>query len=274
MTSHVNIFINALRNFSDASWPNVKLYPDIDPPTFNQNGGAVSSPYVVVLTNPNAFGTIYYTTDGSDPRQAVTGNPVGTAGSMIVLSQSTHVKTRVFDDPNWSALNEVTFAVGPVADNLRITEFMYHPFDTNDPNDPNTEYIELKNLGPETINLNLVRFTNGIDFTFPLMSLASGEHVLVVKDQNAFEAKYGTGRNVAGEYSGSLNNGGERIELEDPIGQIIHNFRYSDGWRGNTDGDGYSLTIIDPTNSDANSWNEKDSWRPSVYVNGMICRTG
>ena len=261
MTSFVDIFMNALDNYGG-------LYPTIDPPTFNQHGGAVSSPYVVILTNPNVSGTVYYTLDGTDPREPVTGNPVGTAGISMVLNQSMHVKARVFDDPNWSALNEVTFAVGPVADNLRITEIMYHPLDTSDPNDPNTEYIELKNLGPETINLNLVRFTNGIDFTFPSVSLASGVHVLVVKDQNAFEAKYGTGRNVAGEYSGSLRNSGERIELEDPIGQTIHNFRYSDSWRDNTDGDGYSLTIIDPANSDSNSWDEKDSWRPSVYVNG------
>ena len=39
---------------------------------------------------------------------------------------------------------------------LRITEIMYHPLDTDDPNDANTEYIELKNTGALTINLNLV----------------------------------------------------------------------------------------------------------------------
>ncbi len=264
MNDFVDIFMTALDDWSGT----YQLYPDIDPPTFNQHGGAVSSPYVVILTNPNGSGTVYYTLDGTDPREPVTGNPVGTAGISMVLNQSTHVKARVFDDPIWSALNEVTFAVGPVADNLRITEIMYHPLDTNDTNDPNTEYIEVKNLGPETINLNLVRFTNGIDFTFPLLTLTSGEYMLVVKDLNAFEAKYGTGFNIAGEYYGSLRNSGERIELEDPIGQTIHNFRYSDSWRDNTDGDGYSLTIIDPTNSDPNSWDEKDSWRPSVYVNG------
>ena len=39
------------------------------------------------------------------------------------------------------------FAIGPVAENLRITEIMYHPEDTDDPNDPNEEFIELKNIG-------------------------------------------------------------------------------------------------------------------------------
>ncbi|GAI26668.1 unnamed protein product, partial [marine sediment metagenome] len=73
----------------------------------------------------------------------------------ITLTHSTQVKARILRGGTWSALNEATFAVGPVADNLRITEIMYNP------DDPNTEYIELKNIGAETINLNLVSFTNG-----------------------------------------------------------------------------------------------------------------
>lgn len=45
------------------------FYPTIDPPTFNQRGGAVAPGFNVVLTNPNAVGgTVYYTTDGTDPR--------------------------------------------------------------------------------------------------------------------------------------------------------------------------------------------------------------
>ncbi|MHC4463830.1 MAG: CotH kinase family protein, partial [Planctomycetota bacterium] len=78
----------------------------------------------------------------------------------VTLTESTHIKARVLDGITWSALNEATFAVGPITDNLRITEMMYHPQDTGDPNnDPNAEFIELKNIGPETINLSLARFT-------------------------------------------------------------------------------------------------------------------
>ncbi|MHC4499480.1 MAG: CotH kinase family protein, partial [Planctomycetota bacterium] len=68
----------------------------------------------------------------------------------VTLAESTHVRARTLDGATWSALNEATFAVGPVADNLRITEMMYHPLDTNSPNDPNAEFIELTNIGPET----------------------------------------------------------------------------------------------------------------------------
>jgi hypothetical protein len=35
-----------------------------------------------------------------------------------------------------------------------------------------------------------------------------------------------------------------------------------------TDGDGFSLTMIDPANTAPYGWNEKDSWRASAYLSG------
>ena len=187
----------------------------------------------------------------------------------ITLPHSVQVKARVLSGDTWSALNEAFYAVGPIIENLRITEIMYNP------PDPNEEFIELKNIGTETINLNLVGFTNGIDFTFPSIELAADEHIVVVRNRNVFQARHGPGApgppigiNIAGEYSGKLNNAGERIELQDAIGRTILNFRYEDGWRSITDGEDFSLTIIDATNPDLSSWDEKDSWRPSTYVGG------
>jgi hypothetical protein len=186
----------------------------------------------------------------------------------VTLTKSAHIKSRVLDGGAWSALNEATFALGPVAENLRITEMMYHPQDTGDPNNPNEEFIELKNIGTETLNLNLVKFTNGIDFTFSDINLPAGHYVVVVKDQKVFTARYGTDINVAGQYSGRLANNGERIRLADAVGQTILDFEYSDNWYSITDGKGYSLTIIDAVNTDPNSWNQKHSWRASAYRGG------
>jgi len=188
--------------------------------------------------------------------------------SPISLTATTQVKARALNRGRWSALNEAVFAFTPVAENLRITEIMYHPKDRANADEPNEEFIELKNIGSESINLNLVRFSDGIDFTFPNVELAPGEYVLVVEDRSAFEGRYGSNLNIAGEYSGSLNNAGERLTLEDAVGQIILDFNYKDGWRSITDGDGFSLTVIDPTNSDLSSWDDKDSWRASAYATG------
>jgi hypothetical protein len=171
----------------------------------------------------------------------------------ITLTESTHVMARVLDGATWSPLSETTFAVGPVAESLRITEIMYHPQDTGDPNnDPNAEFIELKNIGTETINLSLVRFTKGIDFTFPGRELAPDGYVLVAKDQTVFASRYTEvppGVDILGPYEGRLSNGGEQVVLEDAIGQTILDFEYSDSWRSITDGDGFSLTIIEPNDS-------------------------
>jgi hypothetical protein len=170
-------------------------------------------------------------------------------GTPLTFDMSTQVKARVLDGITWSALNEAVYAIGPVVENLRITEIMYHPLNTGDPNDPNTEFIELKNIGSVTLNLNLVKFTEGINFTFPDIELDPNEFVVVVKDRNAFEAKYGTSINIAGQYTGSLANDGEKIKLVDALGRTILDFEYKDGWHSITDGDGFSLTIIDPGDS-------------------------
>ncbi|MHC4629471.1 MAG: lamin tail domain-containing protein, partial [Planctomycetota bacterium] len=146
--------------------------------------------------------------------------------------------------------------------NLRVTEIMYHCQEEGE------EYVELTNVGAETVNLNLVSFTDGIDFTFPSVEVAPGEHVIIVGDYGAFAARYGTGVNVAGQYSGSLNNAGERITLQDAVGRTILDFSYKDGWRSITDGEGFSLTVMDPTNPDPSSWGQKDCWRASAYWGG------
>jgi len=44
----------------------VGLYPDTVAPTFNQHGGSVDAGFQLTMTAPD--GTIYFTTDGSDPR--------------------------------------------------------------------------------------------------------------------------------------------------------------------------------------------------------------
>ncbi len=182
--------------------------------------------------------------------------------SPISLTRSTPIKARVRSSTTWSALAETTFAVGPVAESLRISEIMYNPID------PNTEYIELTNIGAETIDLNLVRFTDGVDFVFPAYELAAGARCLVVQDAAAFAARYGAGLPCAGQYQGSLNNAGERIELQDAVRKVIQAFTYGDDWYDITDGDGYSLTARDPASANLNVLAGARGWRPSAQAGG------
>ena len=56
------------------------LYPGIDPPTFSRHGGVVPAGFDLGISS--ARGTIHYTLDGSDPREAWSGNVVAGAGSL------------------------------------------------------------------------------------------------------------------------------------------------------------------------------------------------
>jgi len=244
------------------------MFESIDVSAFLDNLGSGANLLAIHGLNASATSTDFLISaeliagkSGSSGVEGVSPTAVEYTGP-FTLDHSVQVKARVLSGDTWSALNEAAYALGPVAENLRITEIMYNP------PEPNEEFVELQNIGSETINLNLVSFTNGIDFTFPSIDLAADEHIVVIQNRSVFEARYGSSVKIAGQYSGRLNNVGERIELEDAIGRMILNFRYEDGWRSTTDGEGFSLTIIDAMNPDLSSWDEKDSWRPSAYTGG------
>ena len=188
----------------------------------------------------------------------------------LSLNQGTPIKARAFNG-KWSALNEAVFTAASVAQSLRVSEIMYHPPDTGNSNDPNTEFIELTNIANQSINLNLVRFTDGIGYTFPSFELPAGGYCLVVKDLAAFQARYGAKLPVVGEYTGSLDNGGEHIELVDAVGQVIQSFAYDDSWFKSTDGSDYSLTVKDPR-SDGYRQSERQGCLASEYPQGRFPR--
>ena len=120
--------------------------------------------------------------------------------------------------------------------------------------------MELVNTGDTAINLNRLRFTQGIDFTFPAMVLEPDQYTLVVP-QGALQVQaltdvYGSDLLVAGVYDGRLSNRGERLVLRDPLGQVLADIRYSDGshpmdfadgvdpWPAAADGQGMSLGLL------------------------------
>jgi hypothetical protein len=189
-------------------------------------------------------------------------------GEPFKLDGSAQIRARALSGGVWSAVNEAVFAVGPVAESLRISEIMYHPADTGKPTDPNTEFIELTNIAPQAINLNFVQFANGVSFTFPWYTLAPHAYCLVVKDTAAFKATYGAGLPIVGQWQGSLNNGGERIELQDAAGRVIQDFKYKDSWYDTTNGGGFSLVLRDPATADPNNLSDPALWRPSTNPGG------
>jgi hypothetical protein len=160
---------------------------------------------------------------------------------------------------------------------LRITEIMYHPVDPSAAeiaagfvDGDQFEFVELQNTSATTtLDLDEVRFTNGVSNVFGARSLAPGEYVVVVANADAFHARYGSAPTIAGTFVGNLSNGGDHLTLDDQDGSTIHDFDYDDAdpWPTAADGAGYSLVIVNPVGALA-TWAEPTAWRASQSVGG------
>ncbi|MEM6885672.1 MAG: lamin tail domain-containing protein [Verrucomicrobiota bacterium] len=217
------------------------LIPSVSPPSLNLSSGLVNSGTLVSLSA--ATGTIYYTTDGTDPR-AVGGGIVGISyNGAITISRPTQLKARVLSSiGEWSALAEATYWTPESP--LAVTELMYHSPEGN-PHD----FIEIQNISDQTVTLKGYKLDNAIDFKFKnaaQTSLAPGEYLVAVDDVDAFNSTYpSSGAMVAGEFSGDFSNNGEKVDLEFRNHDLI-SFTYGDArnWPQAADGGGHSLVPI------------------------------
>ena len=154
---------------------------------------------------------------------------------------------------------------------LRVTEIMYHPADGPGA----VEFVELLNIGGEPLQLGGVRFSEGIRFTFPEMTLNPGSFVSISADEVAFRTLFGAEPMLAGTFDGKLDNGGEmlRLELPAPFEAVIQCFTYSDDWFPVTDGTGVSLNIRNYL-LPAGSWNDASNWKPGTESGGSAGQNG
>jgi hypothetical protein len=173
--------------------------------------------------------------------------------------------------------------VGP----LVITELQYNPSASN----TGDEYIELRNISGSAVLLQDAvkteiavgvyqtdvvpwRFTEGIDFTFPMdTTIPAGGIIIIAKNPTAFQAYYAgqlpAGTVVFGPFANdtSLSNGGEKVRLcragdqsyGKPRNYIrIDQVNYDDEspWPVSADGQGHSLTRINPAayGNDVGNW--------------------
>jgi hypothetical protein len=143
---------------------------------------------------------------------------------------------------------------------------MYNPSGVGGP-----EFIELTNTGTTPLNLQGAYFEDGKPFdhfVFGAITLQPGAYIVVTNDTTAFQARYGSSVQIAGQYTGALSNSGERIVLRDAAGNPIMDFTYGDnpalGWPTQPDGGGYSLEVLF-TNGD---YNNPLNWGGGTDLNG------
>ena len=247
------------------------LFPDLDAPQFFINGQPKNDNYVNpgdLLSMSSTSGTIYYTTDNTDPLVNGTVSPNALVYSEpIEMIHSVHIKARTKQENTWSALNEKIFVLSSALNNLKITEIHYHPLAQDTIDGDNFEFIELKNTGTSPIDLTGVQFTEGISFSFPQGSiLDTNKFIVLVSSQYYFNLRYNF--IPFGEYEGLLDNSGERIVLTDILQDSIVSVRYNDKapWPESADGSGFSLVTKDfnPTGDE----NDPASWRSSTNIHG------
>jgi hypothetical protein len=255
------------------------LFPSVDAPAFAQFGGAFSNGLNLAVTAANP---VYYTTDGSDPREYGTGAAAGALYTNgVVLTRTTRLKARARSaGGEWSALTEAVFTLAE-RPALRVTELMYHPSRTLGLEeegylDGEDEFIELCNAGAGTIGLAGLRFTDGVTFDFAesaVQTLAPGEYALVVRNLTAFTNRYPEvpAQRIAGAFAfpaTSLNNGGEKVVLEDALGRSVVSFTYDNNWLVATDGAGHSLVPLPGVAQADGELDYPGNWRSSVFIGG------
>ncbi len=220
-----------------------------------------------------AGGSIYVSPNAAAFR-ARSASPKGGEGLFVQGGYEGHLssfgETLVLIDSSGQTNNVTSYPAQPSDPQryLVISELMYHPS-----GDGLAEFIELLNISDSvTLNLQGVRFTQGVEFDFTNSAVASllpGARVLVVRDLAAFNAAYGTNRPVAGAFANdtALSNGGELVKLEDAYNETIREFTYDDQapWPQDADA-GYSIVLIAPeTNPDHDV---ASNWRASTRLGG------
>jgi hypothetical protein len=262
------------------------LFPNLMQPTITVNSELQSSEIFhltdnadISIGNPSNEGSIYYTTNGSDPRgKEGLVNTSATKASAQTATLSTSntmvICARIKKDDEWSPTRTIKI-LAPVEkedySSLKITELNYNPLkevtktDTTDGED--FEFIELKNTGNTTLNISGLRIDSAVKYISPENTIIGPQEYFVVASKpSKFFNRYGFV--ASGNYSGKLANSGEFILVEDSLHNEIFSFTYSDNdpWPTRADGAGYTLVSVEknPTG------NPQDAsyWRLSENING------
>ncbi|MCX8036727.1 MAG: lamin tail domain-containing protein, partial [Candidatus Sumerlaeia bacterium] len=125
-----------------------------------------------------------------------------------------------------------------------INEIHYHPRN----NENALEFVELLNDSPTTEDLTGWKFFSGIEYVFPKgTTIPPHGYLVVCADPEAVRRRYKI-ENVAGPFSGELDNKGAVIELRNAADVRVDWVDYADDdpWPAGADGTGHTIALTDP----------------------------
>ncbi len=248
------------------------LYSEIEAPTIKPLNDVFT--HNLQITVSGSEGDIFYSTQG-DPR--LKGGEVAEHAvqfsseeeAQFLISQSQNIWARAVVGDEWSPLVYRSFYRDA---GLRMSEIHYHPFGVvGDFSENDFEFIEFIHMGSQEIDLHEYRIEGGVEFDFStseIQSLAPGDIILLVENQEAFSLRYSVDTSIiAGEFRGRLSNAKDRIILKGPRGRIVHDLTYLDSWVPSTDGEGYSLEVED-LEEELETWSDPTAWVASPVLHG------
>jgi hypothetical protein len=141
---------------------------------------------------------------------------------------------------------------------LVISKINYHPAEIEGFDDQDLEFIEITNTSDVNVDMTGVYFGGtGLVYQFPVGYTAeSNKSIILAKNAELFKSTYGF--NPYDEYSRSLSNNGQKIQLLTSFGDVIDEVTYTDEdpWPEEADGEGYylDLTDLNSDNADPSNW--------------------
>ena len=248
----------------------------VEPPDLiTQPGVLPEGGLVQVLPGP---GSIFYTTDGSDPRlpggeRSRSASSLSRARPEIFVEETTKLVMRSRLNDEWSGPIEALF-VSQKIPNIKISEVMYHPVAPPLPtglDEDDLEFVEFSNVGNSPLLMEGLNVSDAIEFTFGSHLIQPGESVVLASNPDALQGQFPQiDSAVFGPFDGRLSNGGERIVLRDGAGRLLDQIQFDDedGWPVEADGDGSSLERIQFEESGPSAWQSSfaEGGSPGVLV--------
>jgi len=249
----------------------------MDDVTFTSSTVDVFPPTAIVAV-ANSTSTVEVTfSEAVNASATNTANYTGISGLSSIVLNGTNDKATLTFSPALVEGNFYTLNVTSVADlagnvmvgssnfpivfndntgNVKITEINY-----NDPGAgiDSLEFLEIKNLDANAINIGGWKFNSGITYTFPSGSqIQGGQYLVFARFPAAIQTVYGK-TSTAWDANQALNNtGGETITLANASNVTINTVTYNNAapWDTTANGLGHSLVLCDENadNSQSGNW--------------------